>query len=165
VSPVRRTAGQAFAAVDRVVVSYIFACFTASAGGCTNVVNAGTVVASPQALDASSDPLRAPDRSLSPEELCTTTGGKIETRTCCDSTKDFASFCWNSSCFPCVMEPSQPTRMARLCICPMTECFTVTAFPMGCAVRVGAPSTGDAAAGEHAAAAATSSGDAGSERH
>ncbi|HET6284527.1 MAG TPA: hypothetical protein VFH73_26460 [Polyangia bacterium] len=101
-----------------VAIIFMVACFAAATAGCTNVVDAGTVVTTPQTFDASSDPVR-----LTPEELCTRTGGTVETRMCCGGTGDFPRMCWDQSCSCNVGTPNVTMGMARLCICPRNKCF------------------------------------------
>lgn len=124
--------------MNRVVV-FLAAYFSVFTEGCTNVIDAGTVISSPQVADASSDSVYRPDGPLTPDQLCARTGGRIETRSCCSTTTDFSFFCSNGACTCNLGAPNVGTRTARLCICPDNECFypdivvMSPARPRGCA--------------------------------
>jgi hypothetical protein len=102
------------------------------AAGCTDVVNAGTVIRA-QTVDAG-DTSPPADGSRTLEEICTSTGGHVEVRGCCGN-NDFAPLCWNDSCCG-LAAPGGVMKDVRLCICPQRLCFSPTpplpGFNAGC---------------------------------
>ena len=93
------------------------------AAGCTDVVDAGKVVVSPQVVDAGSETLPPP----SLEELCVRTGGHVEVHACCGG-QDFAPLC---SAGPCCGASDPPSAMIdlRQCICPANQCWSPMPVP------------------------------------
>jgi len=115
-----------------VVRAVAAACWLLLAAACSDVVNAGTVL-SAQTVDAA-DLAPAADQSRTLEEICTSTGGHVEVRTCC-GTSDFDRLCWNDTCCG-VGAPGGVMKDVHLCVCPQLSCFSRTpplpGFRAGC---------------------------------
>jgi hypothetical protein len=95
------------------------------AAGCTDVVNAGTVI-NAQTIDAA-DTAPPADGARPLEEICTSTGGHVEVRSCCGH-DDFAPLCWNDSCCG-IGAPGGVMKEVRACVCPQRFCFSPTPSP------------------------------------
>ena len=72
------------------------------------------------------DELPRPDVAISPDaqglaELCTSTGGTINTQTCCTGVSDFREMC-TTAVGACGCSPSSSHDIA-VCVCPQPGCF------------------------------------------
>lgn len=94
-----------------------------AAAGCTDVVNAGKIVA-PQTVDAADTASPPVDGAKTVEEICTSTGGHVEVHACCN-TADFAPLCFHGLC--CDVGAPVPLQDVKLCVCPVHYCFSPTA--------------------------------------